>query len=48
MKEPRFKTILAASPVQCLIDADKEKFLSLASIENLKKIIPAEILGSGK
>jgi len=47
MQEPRFKTVFA-SAIHCVVDKERDEFLSTASINDLKNIIPAEVLGSGK
>ncbi len=46
-KDYKYKSIFA-STVKCIIDSNKDPFLSKASIEELKNIIPKEVMGEGK
>jgi len=41
MDKPKYTTIFATNPIKCVIGEEKDKFLSLASLENLKAFIPA-------
>jgi len=47
MKQFKYKTSFS-SVVKCIIDEERSKFLSQASIEELRGIIPKEALNSGK
>lgn len=40
MKNFKYKTIFGSYPIKCLLDEDKDKFLSQASLENLRGLIP--------
>jgi hypothetical protein len=43
----RYKTSFS-SKTRCLIESDVDQFLSVASLSELKNIIPAEVIGNGK
>lgn len=47
MKSPKFKTSFS-SKLQCVVPADTDKYLSLASLDNLKRFIPKSVYGEGK
>ncbi len=47
VKEP-YKAIFASSPIKCLIGEAKDKYLALASLEQLRAFIPDVNIKSNK